>query len=170
MTSEERGFVSAIKKSPKDATARGAYADWLDEHGRPYEALIQRGKAELSEVYFKVRRKSDGLFSEGSGTSGGKHWSTKGKMWRQLHVLRSHLRNYIQANRGWSARREVELRYYDHTAWDDLEIIVVEVRVVVGAVLPMSIQGDVKDSRGRVEVVITEPLGANSEEEPPGAE
>lgn len=155
MTSEERGFVSAIKKSPKDATARGAYADWLDEHGRPYEALLQRGKAELSEVYFKVRRKSDGLFSEGSGTSGGKHWSTKGKMWRQLHVLRSHFRNYIQLHRGWRARG-AEVKYYDDTDWDDLEIVVVEVRVTVGAVLPLTFR---RDTSGPVEVTITEPLG-----------
>jgi uncharacterized protein (TIGR02996 family) len=40
MTSEESGFLLAIEKAPTDVAARGAYADWLDEHGRPYEALL----------------------------------------------------------------------------------------------------------------------------------
>jgi uncharacterized protein (TIGR02996 family) len=155
MTAEERGFLSAIKKSPTDATARGAYADWLDENGRPYEALLQRGKAELSEVYFKIRRKSDGLFSEGTTTSGGSHWSTKGKLWRKLHVLRSHLRNYVQLHRAWTSVRFV-VKYYDDTSWDDLEVVVVEVRVTVGAVLPLVLR---QDQSGPAEVIITEPLG-----------
>lgn len=160
MTAEERGFLSAIKKSTTDANARGAYADWLDEHGRPYEALLQRGKAELSEVYFKIRRKSDGLFSEGTGRSGGSHWSTKGKMWRKLHVLRSHLRNYIQLHRGWRAYGG-EMTYYDNTAWDDLEIVVAEVRVTIGAVLPVTFQ---HDKTGPVAVNIAEPLGEPNSE------
>lgn len=163
MTSEERGFLSAIKKSPKDATSRGAYADWLDERGRPYEALLQRGKAELSEVYFKIRRKSDGLFSEGTGKSGGKHWSMKGKLWRQLHILRSHLSNYVQLHR-YQSRDGAGLLYYDDTSWDDLEIVVVEVRVTIGAVLPVEVRYDPKSPRGTVDVIVTEPLGE------PGAE
>ncbi|MCI0703664.1 MAG: TIGR02996 domain-containing protein, partial [Planctomycetia bacterium] len=90
MTSDERGFQLAIKKNPKDLTAHGAYADWLEEHDRPYEAALQRAKAGLSEVYFKLRRKSDGLFSEGNEQRYGKksHWSAKGKMWRKLADLR----------------------------------------------------------------------------------
>ncbi|MBN9122424.1 MAG: TIGR02996 domain-containing protein, partial [Planctomycetes bacterium] len=64
LDAEERGFVLALKKDPTDATARGAYADWLDEHGRHYDAVLQREAAGLSELRFKVRRKSGGPFSE----------------------------------------------------------------------------------------------------------
>jgi uncharacterized protein (TIGR02996 family) len=39
-TPDERGFLDAIKKYPDDATARLVYADWLDEHDRPYEAIL----------------------------------------------------------------------------------------------------------------------------------
>ena len=41
MTSEERGFLDAIKTNPDDVTARGAYADWLDEHDRHHDAMLQ---------------------------------------------------------------------------------------------------------------------------------
>ncbi|HEY1188410.1 MAG TPA: TIGR02996 domain-containing protein [Gemmata sp.] len=156
MTSEERGFLAAIKKNPKEATARGAFADWLDEHDRPYEAILQRDAAGLSEVYFKLRRKSDGLFSEGSNKPGGKHWSAKGKMWRQLQFLRAHLRTYVVLHRGRSAFTRTELKYHDDTAWDDLEIVAIEVRATVGAVLPVTCRFE---QSGPIEVSITEPLG-----------
>jgi uncharacterized protein (TIGR02996 family) len=41
MTTEEAGFLITLKQNPDDATARSAYADWLDEHDRPYEALLK---------------------------------------------------------------------------------------------------------------------------------
>src|SRR5262245_21602668 len=129
MTSEERGFLAAIKENPGDVTARGAYADWLDEHDRHYEAVLQRGEANLSEVYFKLRRKSDGLFSEGRTASARQpiKWTTKGKMWRRLSDLRSHMANMRPRN-----------DYGGKVPWSDLEVVVFEVRLTVAATLPIS--------------------------------
>ena len=80
MDAEEKGFLSALKKDPNDATARGAYADWLDEHGRAHEAMLQRASAGLSEIRYKIRRTSDGLFSEGAEGhhEGNRPWTTRG--------------------------------------------------------------------------------------------
>lgn len=39
---EEDAFHAAIHADCSDAVARGAYADWLDEHERPVEAATQR--------------------------------------------------------------------------------------------------------------------------------
>ncbi|MGL6095685.1 MAG: TIGR02996 domain-containing protein, partial [Fimbriiglobus sp.] len=36
------GFVRAVCAEPLDVTCRGAFADWLEEHGRQAEAVIQR--------------------------------------------------------------------------------------------------------------------------------
>src|SRR5947209_20269787 len=87
MNAEESGFLLSIKKNPGDLPARRAYADWLEEYDRPYEAMLQRGQSGLSEVFFKLRRKSDGLFSEGPDRT--RKWSSKGKMWRKLSTLRA---------------------------------------------------------------------------------
>jgi uncharacterized protein (TIGR02996 family) len=152
MTAEEKGFLAAIKKNSADATARGAYADWLDEHERSYEALLQRDKAGISEAWFKLRRKSDGLFSEGLTSRRDIRWSTKGKMWRKLNDLRSHLFN---------------LRFSSHygsdTPWDDLEVIVIEVRAAVAVTLPVV----VRESHGPYATArtctIPEPLGAETQ-------
>src|SRR5262245_33145268 len=120
MTGEENGFLLALKKNPKDATARGAYADWLEEHDRLYEAALQRDKAGLSEVWFKFRRKSDGLFSGGTASSSGRiSWSAKGKMWRRLADLRSHLSRYVRARAYYGNSKPV---LYGDTAWEDLEV------------------------------------------------
>lgn len=54
MDADEKGSLAAIKKNPKDATARGAYADWLDEHGRAHDAMLQRAAA------VRPRRKNAG--------------------------------------------------------------------------------------------------------------
>ena len=146
MTAEEKGFLLALKKNPNDATARGAFADWLEEHGRAYEALLQRDKAGVAEAWFKLRRKSDGLFSEGL-TSGRRtvRWSTKGKMWRQLGDLRSHLVGL----RGHTL-------YGGDTPWEDLEVVAIELRLVVAATLPVK-----KTKFGySSSLTITEPLGA----------
>jgi uncharacterized protein (TIGR02996 family) len=40
--SDEGTFLAAIKVTPLDEAAHGAYADWLDEHDRPEEADRQR--------------------------------------------------------------------------------------------------------------------------------
>jgi uncharacterized protein (TIGR02996 family) len=167
MTAEEKGFLSAIKKAPKDATARGAYADWLDEHGRAYEAMLQRGAAGLSEVSFKVRRKSDGLFSEGKEQHYGKEmWTTKGKMWRKLVHLRSHFDSYVKSHYRQQAREHrhqrdqepAEFLYMGDTPISDVEIVVVEVRLTIGARMSLSIQHDEKD-KSIASINIAEPGG-----------
>jgi uncharacterized protein (TIGR02996 family) len=149
MTADEKGFLAAIKKNPKDATARGAYADWLDEHDRPYEALLQREKAGLSEVRYKLRRKSDGLYSEGSGRKA-VAWSMKGKAWRKLSDLHGHLKLLLR-DRG----------RYAATPGADLEVVVVEFRAVVAATLPVALE-KVRGPFGTVHLVtIAEPLGGD---------
>jgi len=109
---EERGFLDALKKDLKDSTSRLAYADWLEEHDRPYEAMLQRVKAGVSEARFKIRRKSDGRYFDGKGG-----WSAKGKDWRQL----AHIRGHFTSD-------SYNARYYG-TSWDDLEVVVFEIRV-----------------------------------------
>src|SRR3954470_19625319 len=104
MTADEKGFLHALEQNPDDTTARAAYADWLEKHGRRYEAILQRGRAGVSEVYFKLRRKSDGLFSD-CNTHKPDGWSATGKMWRELSGLRAHLAGYERSNR-WSYLKE----------------------------------------------------------------
>jgi uncharacterized protein (TIGR02996 family) len=112
---EERGFLAALKQDPKDATSRLAYADWLEEHDRSYEAMLQRVKAGVSEARFKIRRKSDGLFSEGYNG----RWSHKGKEWRTLSTVKG----FFTTNAG-------SPRLMDNTNWEDVEVVVFEVRVL----------------------------------------
>jgi uncharacterized protein (TIGR02996 family) len=130
MDAEERGFLAAIKKNPDDATARSAYADWLDEHDRPYEAALQRSKAGLSEVFYKIRRKSDGLFStaQRANSYSPMKWSATGKMWRKVGDLHSHMRNLSNT------------KTYAGTPWDDVEVVVTEVRVTFSTALPITVQ------------------------------
>jgi uncharacterized protein (TIGR02996 family) len=130
MTADEKGFLLAIKKNPDDTTARSAYADWLDEHERPYEAMLQRAKAGLSEVYFQLRRKSDGLFSTGQRSRPRTpiRWAAKGKMWRKLADLHSHMRGL------WDSKT------YSGTPWSDVEVVVVEVRITFSAALPIEMR------------------------------
>lgn len=153
MNSEENGFLLSLEQNPEDTTARSAYADWLDEHDRPYEALLQRDKAGVSEVWFKLRRKSDGLFSDGRSTS--RHtpirWSAKGKMWRRLSDLRSHMVN--MRPRG----------SYGGIAWEELEVVVIEVRATAAAVLPILVKRDPARAWAGPILTITEPLGTPTE-------
>src|SRR5262245_58688936 len=93
---DEAAFVAYLEASPEDAAAHAAYADWLEEHGRTLEAAEQRQAAGLSEVHYKLRRKSDGLFCDGRDPRrrlglGGYQWSKRGKSWRRLDDLRAHL-------------------------------------------------------------------------------
>ena len=133
---EERGFLAALKQDAKDVTTRLAYADWLEEHDRPYEAMQQRVKAGVSEARFKVRRKSDGLFYDGRGG-----WSSKGKEWRQLAHVRAHF-----TSDAWSPR------YYG-VKWQDVEVVVFEVRVRTVAALPVTR----KEERHLRQVTVHEP-------------
>jgi uncharacterized protein (TIGR02996 family) len=43
--SMEQGFLADIGERPDDGTPRLVYADWLEEQGRPDEALCQRWMA-----------------------------------------------------------------------------------------------------------------------------
>jgi uncharacterized protein (TIGR02996 family) len=158
VTSEENGFLLAIKKNPKDQTAHGAFADWLDEHDRHYEAMLQRAAAGLSEVFFKIRRKSDGLFSEASSTRSANKWSKNGRLWKKLADVRSHLANYISHNHYWHQYQQKagEMLYNGDTAWEDLEIVVVEVRMREGAVIPLGVTYDAKN-RNQPQVEFVEP-------------
>lgn len=47
---EEIAFLSYLREHPDDLTARGAYADWLDEHRRGIEAQILRGDLQPIQV------------------------------------------------------------------------------------------------------------------------
>ena len=123
---EEAAFIAAIRKTPADSNARVAYADWLDEHDRPYEAAVQRDRAGVSELWYRLRRKSDGLFSDGRRDKGGSViWSTSGKRWRSLKELGPHMRNMYGS--------------YD---WADLEVVVIEIRPQDIAILPITIHHD----------------------------
>ena len=127
MTADEKGFLATLKKNPQDVTARAAYADWLDEHERPYEAALQRSKAGLSEVFFQIRRKSDGLFSTGNRANAYSpmKWAAKGKMWRKLTDLHSHIRGMMDTTS------------YGGTPWEGIEVVVTEVRVTYSTALPV---------------------------------
>lgn len=136
-TNEERGFESAIRENPKDVATRLAYADWLEEQGRPYDALLQRVKGGISEARYRIRRKSDGLFSTGWPIQ----WTAKGKDWKRLGDVRTHFTG---------------CSYYDEyadTPWSDIEVVVYEVRVQLAASLPVLRE----KLGGRAEVIVQEP-------------
>jgi uncharacterized protein (TIGR02996 family) len=148
MTAEEKGFRVAIKKNPKDTTAHSAYADWLDEHDRPYEAAQQRAKAGLSEIYYKIRRKSDGLFSTGNRSWPSMGWAEGGKMWRKLQDLLAHIRGIAGSD-----------RTYGGTAWKELDVVFFEVRITFSATLPLKMEKP--RGWGRQRPTVTEPLGGD---------
>ena len=110
---EEAGFLVALEKDAEDTTTRAAYADWLDEHNRACEAAVQRDKAGLSEVWYKVRRKTDGLFAEPEGP---KFWTKTGKRWRSLKQVVPHIHNVSEGGR------------YLAVKWENLEVVVTEIR------------------------------------------
>jgi uncharacterized protein (TIGR02996 family) len=140
---EESGFLKALDEHPDDVPTRLAYADWLEEHDRSYPAMLQRVQAGVSEVRYKVRRKSDGLFAE----SGERHvqWSEKGKEWGKLSSVRSHL-----------AVNSHKTLYGDNTPWHDIEIVAFEVRIHVVGTVPFVLGEETGRRRSR-KVVITEP-------------
>jgi uncharacterized protein (TIGR02996 family) len=141
---DERGFLQAIEEAPADVASRLAYADWLEEHGRSYEAMKQRVKGGVSQALYKLRRKSDGLFSEGGGKDA--KWTTTGRSWPGLIHLRAHL--IAQARRS---------SYGNNTPWGDLEVVVFELRVLPLGVLPVRLQ-EVGPYRKR-SITIDEPEG-----------
>src|SRR5262249_8862958 len=93
----EQGFLQAIEQTPGDTTTHLAYADWLEEQGRPHDAILQRIAAGVSEANYKLRRTSDGLYSEGNG-----RWTTGGKVWRRLEHLKSHLTGHKSGDKYFS--------------------------------------------------------------------
>jgi uncharacterized protein (TIGR02996 family) len=160
MTTEEKGFLLALEQNPDDTTARAAFADWLEEHGRRYEAILQRGEAGISEVFFKLRRKSDGLFSD-CNTHRPDGWSTTGKMWHKLSSLRAHMASYEHSHRWGDTRGPIP--YLGNTAWDDLEVVVVELRLVEGTTLPVRCESAREGNRLKVTITVDEPLGPAGE-------
>jgi uncharacterized protein (TIGR02996 family) len=145
---EEQGFFKALQEDPADVTTRLAYADWLEEHGRPYRAMLQRVEAGVSQVRYKVRRKSDGLFAG----SGERHieWSAGGKEWESLSSVRAHL-----------AVGSHNKLYGLNTPWSDVEIIAIEVRMHVVGTVPFRLGETTGRSRPwggeRKKVIIEEP-------------
>ena len=148
-TAEEQGFLDALNEKPNDRLSRLAFADWLEEHDRPYEAMLQRIEAGVSEGRYKVRRRSDGLFSEGGEKD--VEWSQKGKEWKQLAHLRAHL----------TALSHKPL-YGENTPWEDVEIAVFEVRVQPVCSLAFSRQHS--PYGWRKAVVVHEPIGGRPAE------
>ncbi|MBN9120052.1 MAG: TIGR02996 domain-containing protein [Planctomycetes bacterium] len=122
---EEVGFLLALRENPDDRTVRAAYADWLEEHERPYEAAVQRDRAGVSEVWYKLRRKTDGLFAEPDGP-GPKNWTRTGTRWRSLKALVPHVTNVSDRRAG---------RYLG-VKWENLEVVVIEIRPVDIGALP----------------------------------
>lgn len=51
---EQAGFLAAIVAQPEDDTVRGAYADWLDEHGQPERAEFIRVQCELTRTDMSI--------------------------------------------------------------------------------------------------------------------
>jgi uncharacterized protein (TIGR02996 family) len=153
LPSDEAGFVAFLEANPNDTTARAAYADWLDEHNRPLEAAEQRDAAGLSEVQCKLRRKSDGLFSEGSEK--GYSWSPKGKVWRQVSELRAHLAAVWSGNETYGAKDNTG------TPWEDLEVVIVEVRSMTLACLTVTFRKH-GQGYGVPLVTIAKPTGSGS--------
>jgi uncharacterized protein (TIGR02996 family) len=150
-TTEEHGFLTAIEENPGDVTSRLAYADWLEEHDRRYEAMLQRVQAGVSEVRYLVRRKSDGLISEG----GERHvqWTTKGKEWKKASSARAHLAASAQKS------------HYGGTPWSDVEIVVYEVRTQLIGTLPYTRQPG--RSLGTMSIILHEPTPASDENATP---
>jgi uncharacterized protein (TIGR02996 family) len=139
---QEQGFLQALQEKPDDAASRLAYADWLEEHGRPLNALEQRAKAGVSEAQYKVRRKSDGLFSEGGERR--VVWSAKGKAWLHLVAVRAHL----------TAHR-YKTAYADSVPWSDVEVVVIELRPQQVATFPVLVENS--GARWRQRIHIGEP-------------
>jgi uncharacterized protein (TIGR02996 family) len=122
---EEVGFLLTLRKNPDDRTVRAAYADWLEEHDRPYEAAVQRDRAGVSEVWYKLRRTTDGRFAEPDAPSS-EFWTKTGKRWRSLKSLVPHVISV-------SARRS---ELYLGVEWAHLEVVVIEIRPVEIGTLP----------------------------------
>jgi hypothetical protein len=111
-------------------------------------------------VFFKIRRKSDGRFSEGAEGhhKGNEPWTTKGKLWPTLNHLRAHLKSQIATynwRRRWGTGAPARFLYQDDTPVEDLEVVVVELRFTVGARMSLALQHDKKD-KSRVSIKITE--------------
>lgn len=71
MGDDERAFWHTILNVPEDWTNRLVYADWLEEHDRPREALAHRDVAANQIVPFVYPFISEGNDDEVSAMSGG---------------------------------------------------------------------------------------------------
>jgi uncharacterized protein (TIGR02996 family) len=142
---EEQGFLGAIEENPQDVATRLAYADWLEEHQRSYEAMLQRVEAGVSEARYKVRRKSDGLFSEGGSSN--VQFSSGGAEWKKASSVRAHLTQNAPGK-----------LYGGNTPWEDVEVVVYEVRTHFIGTLPYSFKQPEKSWRWRT-IIVHEPQG-----------
>jgi uncharacterized protein (TIGR02996 family) len=147
---EEAGFLVALRDDAADTTTRAAYADWLDEHDRAYEAAVQRDWAGLSEVWYKVRRKTDGLFAEPEGP---KYWTKTGKRWRSLKQVAPHIRSVSAAGRYLTVR------------WENLEVVVIEIRPQDVGTLSVSLRHPYPQRPRYVTLSIDEPATPSIPEE-----
>ena len=68
-------------------------------------------------------------------------------MWRRLSDLRSHMVNMRDTST------------YSGIAWEDLEVVVIEVRATTAAVLPLAMRRDSMYARAKHNLTITEPIG-----------
>jgi hypothetical protein len=90
----------------------------------PYVALLQRVRAGTAEAVYKLRRRSDGLFCDG-----GEGWSARGRSWGRLADVQAHLSRF--------AREPI----YGGVTWDELEVVVFEVRTQLVDTLALSRRG-----------------------------
>jgi uncharacterized protein (TIGR02996 family) len=140
---EEATFLVAIQKDAGDVNTRAAYADWLDEHNRPYEAAVQRDKGGVSEVWYKLRRTTDGLFAEPDNPN---RWTNTGKRWRSLKQLLLHVRSLSGAG------------HYLQVRFEDVEVVVIEVRPQTVGTLPVSARRPYPQWPNVVKFTIDEPV------------
>lgn len=101
-------------------------------------------------MYYKIRRKTDGLFSTASRYSSwsAMGWSESGKMWRKLADLHSHMRTLT------------DTRTYGGTAWKDIEVVFIEVRATFTATLPVT-REKVRGYGTRLRPTVIEPLAGD---------
>lgn len=69
-SSDEAALLAAARDSP-DGTARGAYADWLEERGRPVEAAEWRASFMPTKFCYGLRHRPTGVVYESRPTHRG---------------------------------------------------------------------------------------------------
>lgn len=114
---EEAGFLETLEANPSNETARGAYADWLEERGRTEEAerhrsilthpewrelvalgrLPMRGSARTDKT---VVKNDDGF--EWSWWGGGARWAADGAGYLPYPVRSELLNNFPGHGGSWA--------------------------------------------------------------------